>query len=166
MSEPLISRVKAEVARIRYSDEGQDPLLNASEELEGLKCATAEATSEILGIAEDVLAGIDRLRAMALPDGAPDELAWMETKVMRLFEACGFQDLTGQRSTKVARVLEGLDGRVGSILDMLDHIEVPDEVAIAAAPAVPAQPTDAALLSGPQAAGVGLDQKDVDALFS
>jgi chemotaxis protein CheZ len=165
MSEPLISRVKAEVARIRYSDEGQDPLLNASEELEALKSATAEATSEILGIAEDVLAGIERLRAEALPEGAADELVGMEAKVMRLFEACGFQDLTGQRSSKVARVLEGLDGRVGSILDMLDHVEVPDEVALAAALEIPAQATEAALLSGPQAAGMGLDQKDVDALF-
>lgn len=165
MSEPLISRVKAEVARIRYSDEGQDPLLNASEELEALKSATAEATSEILGIAEEVFSGIERLRAKVLPEGAADELARMETKVMRLFEACGFQDLTGQRSTKVARVLESLDGRVGTILDMLDHVDVPDEVALAAASGVPAQPIDAALLSGPQAAGMGLDQEDVDALF-
>lgn len=165
MSEPLVSRVKAEVARIRYSDEGQDPLLNASEELEALKSATAEATSEILGIAEDVLAGIERLRAKALPDDAADELAGMETKVMRLFEACGFQDLTGQRSTKVARVLEGLDVKVGSILDMLDHVEVPDEIALAAASEVSTQTPDAALLSGPQTAGMGLDQKDVDALF-
>lgn len=163
MTEPLISRVKAEVARIRYSDEGQDPLLSASEELDALKTTTAEATSEILGIAEAVLAGIERMRGRALPEGAADELARIETGMMRLFEACGFQDLTGQRSTKVARVLESLDGRVGTILDMLDHVEVPDEVAVQVGD-LP-QEADIIVLSGPQAVGIALDQKDVDALF-
>lgn len=163
MTEPLISRVKAEVARIRYSDEGQDPLLSASEELDALKATTAEATSEILDIAEAVIAGIERMRGTALPEGVADELAQMESRLMRLFEACGFQDLTGQRTTKVARVLEGLDGRVGTILDMLDHVEVPDEVAMQVE--APAQATDTIILSGPQAAGVALDQNSVDALF-
>jgi chemotaxis protein CheZ len=166
MTEHLISRVKAEISRIRYSSEGQDPFLTASEELEALKATTAEATAEILGIAEAVLAGIERVRSTALPDTAIAELAGMESKMMRLFEACGFQDLTGQRSTKVARVLEGLDGRVGSLIDMLDHVEVPDEIALQTLSTEAPQDTDAALLSGPQAVGMGLGQDDIDALFS
>ena len=161
----LISLVKAEVARIRYSDEGQDPLLTASEELEALKATTAEATSEILGIAEAVLAAIGRMRSKDLPEGSAGELAEVEARMMRLFEVCGFQDLTGQRSTKVARVLQGLDGRVGSVLDLLDHVEIPDEIAVQTRSSQESQDPDAALLSGPQAVGAGLAQGDIDALF-
>jgi hypothetical protein len=167
MYDSLMARVKAEVARIRYADQGQDPLLSASEELEALKLATAQATDEILSIGEAVIANVARLRRLDLPPVAENILAAMECQAGRLFEACGFQDLTGQRSSKVARVLEGLDLRVGTVLDMLDHVEVPDEIAREMQGVDASDPVtaDAALLNGPQAAGEGLGQQDIDALF-
>ncbi len=164
MHDPLIARVKAEVAKIRYQDQGQDPLLTASEELDALKATTAEATETILSIAETVLADIERLRALGLPSPAEETLSGMELRLGRLFEACGFQDLTGQRSTKVAKLLQSLDGRVGRVLDLLDDVEVPDEIALQ----VRDQDVvgDSALLNGPQTAGNGLGQDDIDALFN
>lgn len=163
MHDPLIARVKAELSKIHYADQGQDPLLTASEELESLKTATAAATDEILGIAEDVLSKVEALRAL-LPGPAEPLLDGMEHQLGRLFEACGFQDLTGQRSTKVARLLESLDIRVGNALDLMDDVEVPDEIALQM------RDTDAsgeaALLNGPQASGDGLRQDDIDSLFN
>ena len=165
MHDPLMARVKAEVARIRYADQGQDPLLNASEELDALKVTTAAATEEILNIAEGVLAEIASLRSLGLPSGASSLLESMEARLGHLFEACGFQDLTGQRSSKVARVLEGLDIRVGAVLDMLDHVEVPDDLALDIQ-GDGVVVGDAALLNGPQTSGEGLGQQDIDALFT
>lgn len=163
MHDPLIARVKAELSKIHYADHGQDPLLTASEELESLKTATAAATDEILGIAEDVLSKVETLRAM-LPGPAEALLDNMEQQLGRLFEACGFQDLTGQRSTKVARLLESLDARVGNALDLMDDVEVPDEIALQL------RDTDAtgeaALLNGPQTGSDGLRQGDIDSLFN
>src|SRR5256885_15531766 len=109
MNDPVMARVKAEVAKIRYLDEGRDPLLTASEELDALKATTAAATESILGIAESVLADVERLRGLELPEQAAALLAGMEMNLGRLFEACGFQDLTGQRSTKGAKLLPSLD---------------------------------------------------------
>lgn len=164
MHDPLIARVKAELSKIRYADQGQDPLLTASEELEALKIATAAATDEILGIAEDVLAQLEKLR-VSLPAGHDKSLLdSMEVRLGRLFEACGFQDLTGQRSTKVARLLEGLDARVGNALDLLDDVEVPDEMALQMRDADAVG--EAALLNGPQMTGEGLRQDDIDNLFN
>ncbi len=164
MYDPLIARVKAEVSKIRYADEGQDPLLTASEELEALKATTASATEEILSIAESVLSRVEQLQGM-VPAGKPVELLnIIEVQLVRLFEACGFQDLTGQRSTKVARLLENLDSRVARALDLMDHIEVPDDVALEMKDAD--TQGDAALLNGPQASGQGLAQNDIDALFN
>ena len=164
MYDQLIARVKAEVSKIRYADEGQDPLLTASEELEALKATTATATEEILSIAESVLSRVEQLQAL-VPTGKPMELLnIIEVQLVRLFEACGFQDLTGQRSTKVARLLENLDARVACALDLMDHIEVPDDVALEMKDAD--AKGDAALLNGPQTSGQGLAQNDIDALFN
>ncbi|MBI1775973.1 MAG: hypothetical protein HYR63_11560 [Proteobacteria bacterium] len=164
MHDPLIARVKAEVAKIRYHDQGHDPLLTASDELDALKATTAAATEEILGIAEVVLADIELLRALPIPANAKDLLAGMELHLGRLFETCGFQDLTGQRSTKVAKLLQSLDSRVGRVLDLLDDVEVPNEIAIE----VKDEDTvgESALLNGPQIAGAGLDQQSIDSLFN
>ncbi len=164
MHDPLIARVKAEVSRIRYADRGHDPLMAASEELDALKSATAAATDEILGIAEAVLSQTEKLRALATSEPAQALLASVDLQLGRLFEACGFQDLTGQRSTKVARLLEGLDARVGSVLDLLDHVEVPDDIALQVQDAETVG--EAALLNGPQVSGAGLPQGDIDALFN
>ena len=164
MQDPLIARVKAELSKIRYADQGQDPLLTASEELESLKTATATATDEILGIAEAVLSDVEKLRAM-VPSGPGESLLdGIERQLGRLFEACGFQDLTGQRSTKVARLLERLDARVGNALDLMDHIEVPDDIALQMKDAHAVG--EAALLNGPQLTGEGLRQDDIDSLFN
>jgi chemotaxis protein CheZ len=164
MHDPLIARVKAEVSKIRYLDQGQDPLLTASEELTALKATTAAATDTILGIAEALLADIEAVRGVAGAGAVQELLTNMETRLGCLFEACGFQDLTGQRSTKVARLLESLDSRVGRVLDMLDHVEVPTDIAIQVQEE--SAIGEAALLNGPQAAGEGLAQGDIDALFS
>lgn len=164
MHDPLIARVKAEVSKIRYADQGQDPLLTASEELDALKATTAAATDQILSIAEAVLSQVERLRGTMPDEPAKALLDDMERQLGILFEACGFQDLTGQRSTKVARLLEGLDARVGSVLDLMDHIEVPDDMAIRMKDADAVG--EAALLNGPQMSGEGLQQNDIDDLFN
>ncbi len=164
MHDPIIARVKAEVAKIRYHDQGHDPLLTASEELDALKATTAAATEEILGIAEVVLSDIEALRTLALPEKAKALLSGMEIHLGRLFETCGFQDLTGQRSTKVAKLLQSLDSRVGRVLDLLDDVEVPNEVALQVQDE--GVVGESALLNGPQVAGTGLGQNDIDALFN
>jgi chemotaxis protein CheZ len=162
--DPILARVKAEVAKIRYHDEGHDPLLTASEELDQLKASTAAATEEILGIAETVLGQVEALRGHMLPETASRLLGAMEGNLGRLFEACGFQDLTGQRSTKVAKLLQNLDGRVGRVLDLLDHVEIPDEIAHQVQEEK--AEGDSALLNGPQTEGAGLGQSEIDSLFN
>ena len=163
VSDPLIARVKAEVAKIRYHDQGHDPLIAASEELEALKITTAKATEEILAIAESIICDVEALRALGLPNEAGTVLDRMEMRLGRLFESCGFQDLTGQRSTKVAKLLQSLDGKIGNVLDLLDHVDVPDEVALQIKDED--AKGEAALLNGPQSSGEGLSQKDIDSLF-
>jgi len=41
--------------------------------------------------------------------------AMVEQEAMKIFEACSFQDITGQRVTKVVTVLRQIEDRVGKL---------------------------------------------------
>jgi chemotaxis protein CheZ len=85
----------------------------------------------------------------------------------QVFEACSFQDLTGQRITRVVNSLKFVEERVNAMIRMWGKEElakVVAEVAKSAAPA--AKDPDKALLHGPQRTTVAIHQEDVDKLFS
>ena len=68
-----------------------------------------------------------------------------------------FQDITGQRITKVVRSLQSMEDKLGSLIAAFG----PLEGAMAAA----APQGDAALLNGPQLGRNSSSQTDIDALF-
>jgi chemotaxis protein CheZ len=77
-----------------------------------------------------------------------------------IFTACSFQDITGQRITKVVRSLKFVEERVNALIGMWGR----DELAATQAEAAPVD-ADKALLNGPQLAGQGVSQDDVDRLL-
>ena len=74
--------------------------------------------------------------------------------------ACSFQDITGQRTTKVVNVLRYIEQRVNSMVQIWSG----DAVDPAATQPLDTRP-DAHLLNGPAVAGAGVSQDDIDALF-
>lgn len=77
--------------------------------------------------------------------------------------ACSFQDITGQRTTKVVNALRYLEQRVNAMIQLWA-----DQPAGAGGrpPPGPADPRpDAHLLNGPALPGQGHSQADIDALF-
>ncbi|MBV8536098.1 MAG: protein phosphatase CheZ [Alphaproteobacteria bacterium] len=113
--------------------------------------ATAEATGAILDSAEKLTA----LGAGADPE-LRDQIAEQAT---RIFEACSFQDITGQRITKVVKTLKQIEAKVGELVQAFG-----DEPA----PVRGAKSTgndEAALLNGPQLPQNAVSQSDIDALF-
>jgi chemotaxis protein CheZ len=141
----------------------------------GLDRASAELTAvindvgrgvhAILGVCEDLDAAIHRLKAEgALAPEAADQLS---EKVVLLFQACDFQDLSGQRLTNVRGLLQELDRRIAT----WRFGAGPEAQALAAArPRIPgwsgAQSTD--LENGPrlQSDAGHLTQAEVDRLLS
>jgi len=78
-----------------------------------------------------------------------------------MMEACAFQDLTGQRSSKVVETLMHIEDKLGKLaLLMGDEEEPPREEAS------PARTGDDLLLNGPAMPGEGVDQDDIDAMFA
>ena len=123
---------------------------SAIAQLEATLAETAAATNRILGICEmldDVAARLAPLRSAEARAAAGE----LQIATRALYEACGFQDLTGQRITKVA-------GTVGAIERLLDFM-----VVLGYGPKAEGR---GASETGPQTPASAMGQADVDRLLS
>jgi chemotaxis protein CheZ len=155
----FIHKAKAEIAQLRPSDIGSQYIASATDELDAIIGATEAAANTILDSAE-------KMEAMAT-ELSTEHSRRLSDITTALYEACNFQDLTGQRITKVVRALKHIEERVEALV----HAFGPEG---RDAPA-PGAATDAAktgvlsdqdLLNGPQLPEKAPDQADIDALFS
>lgn len=156
----FIRHAKTEIAALR-PDEIQDKHLpTAADELDAIVGATEQATHVILDSVEKIE------RATASLTGENKES--VGTAVTSIYEACNFQDITGQRINKVVRTLKQIEDKVAGLVKAFgDEIERAASVGAHAAPATSptAAEADKALLNGPQLPGNANSQADIDALF-
>ncbi|MDG1708029.1 MAG: protein phosphatase CheZ, partial [Emcibacteraceae bacterium] len=129
------------------------------QELDAIVEATESATDTIMQAAEDIMScDIEE------SDGYKEHV---NTELMKIFEACSFQDITGQRISKVVKTLNHVEDRVSKLIAILG-ITNKDGTPIDAKPILDpdAEGSDEDLLNGPALAGEGIDQSDVDSLMS
>ncbi len=149
-----IDDARKEIASLQPSDLESARIPRAELELDAIVQQTEEATNTIMEAAEEIM-GAD-------PEDAAAYQATTQDAVMRIFEACSFQDITGQRISKVVETLAHIEKRVLELRDLLGVTEADIEEAQGSEP----QKTgDEALLSGPALDGEGIDQTEVDALM-
>ena len=159
-----IKATKVEMAALRHPLSNEDKFTQASEELSAVVSAAETATNTIIACAEELDEIVQELKAQ-LPEGyQASRVNDMNEAIVRIFEACNFHDLTGQRITKVVRTLSFIEERVEAMLGLWNRREME---------AMPLPPSiiqdDGGLkLTGPkeQADGVeSFSQADIDALF-
>ena len=78
-----------------------------------------------------------------------------------VFEACSFQDITGQRVNKVLKSITYAEKRSIALVDLWGK----DQLAEVEVPVDREKTTDEQLVSGPQLEGDGLSQDDIDNLL-
>lgn len=161
MQDAILS-TKQEIAALHGGGFQDDNLGRVTNELDAVVEGTEAATESILSAAEsiDELAG-NLGAALSEPHSAM--ASDIQDKIVEIFEACNFQDLTGQRITKVVRTLEFVEERVGSMMEIWGGMESFKDVASS----VSKPEGDAALLNGPSLeTDVDVaNQDDIDALF-
>lgn len=145
----FIAAAKRDIAALHPDEIRQKHLPSATDELDAIVAATAEATGSILDAAE-------KLTAIDAPQGVGEQIT---EHVTRIFEACTFQDITGQRITKVVKTLKQIEAKVGDLVAAFGDAPAPARAIKAAAKG------DAALLNGPQLPQNAASQSDIDALF-
>lgn len=156
-----IQQTRSEIAAIKPADEAsENRIMAATEELDAIVTATERATSDILGAAERLQEIGEKLRAQGVDEELCEEI---DTHATNIFMACSFQDITGQRTTKVVNVLRYLEQRVNAMIQIWgvsnkDGLQAPEIKAMDQRP-------DAHLLNGPQAEGQGVDQAMIDAML-
>jgi chemotaxis protein CheZ len=117
------------------------------------------ATQKVLASVEAV-DDCARVLVSALTDDYHHGLAQdIQDHVVRVYEACNFQDLAGQRIGKVIKTLDMVEQRMTAAVARCKGAQAP-------AAAAPAAPTGA-LLNGPRLDGEGghASQRDVDQMF-
>ncbi len=157
-----INTARAEIAELRPDDINSEHLPAATDELTAIVGATEQATHTIFEAVESIEALTEKM--------SPEVAEQISAAVTSIFEACGFQDITGQRITKVVTALQQVEVKVDALLHAFG-----DEIKREGSPrpkakkkttpsGAPARP-DEDLLNGPQLPEDAISQDDIDALF-
>jgi chemotaxis protein CheZ len=159
-----IQTIRREIASIRKPGEDNDRFATMSDELDAIVEATETATDTIMENAESIDEIIRNAQASIADQEAARALDAVPDRIGAIFEACSFQDITGQRITKVVKTLQYIEQRVNGLIHVwgesgLSDVETRDEH-----PDLSAD-DDRRLLNGPQLQGKGVSQSDIDAIM-
>jgi chemotaxis protein CheZ len=156
-----ILRVRKEVAAIDRPAEQINDFVGMGDQMVAVVKATEAATNTIMEAMESNTEAVAALREK-IDD--PEQLALLDKitdNANNVFEACSFQDITGQRVGRVARSITYVEERV----DALKYLLGEEELAQVEVAPDPELADGGELLNGPQLNGEGLSQDDIDGLF-
>ena len=159
-----ISRTKREIAVLHGKSFNGEEMAKVNGELGAVVGGTEEATQQILEAAESIDQAATALSKVTSPDQQKLLSEEIQERVVSIFEACNFQDLTGQRISKVMTTMKFIENHITVMMDIWGGV---DAIKAHAPPIVDDREGDARLLNGPKLDGdVGhASQNDIDALF-
>jgi len=155
-----IHEAKDDIAALRPDEVKDEYLPTASDELDAIVQATEVATNSIMDATEVI--------ESVMGDVSSEVSDKLMEATSNIYEACGFQDITGQRITKVVKALkdieEKIDGLVTAFGSEIDKVkEAQSEQAAGEADKAL---TDEDLLHGPQIEAEANTQDEIDALLA
>lgn len=156
-----IQRVREEIAAINRPGKPRLHFENMSDQLDAIVKATEEATHTIMEAMEKNNDIVSKLKE-SITDA--DQLALLDriaANGAEVFEACSFQDITGQRITKVVKSVTYVEDRVSALIEIwgkeeIEKIEVRPDNDVS---------KEEAMLQGPALEGEGITQDEIDKLF-
>jgi len=148
-----IATAKTEIAALRVDDITGHDIPFATDELDAIVGHTAQATHAILESCET----LDEVAATVTGNAG----AKLQDATTRIYEACSFQDITGQRITKIVATLKTIETKVAHIINTFGP-----NITRAAQHSSQEIMTDADLLNGPQLPAHAMDQSDIDKLMA
>jgi chemotaxis protein CheZ len=151
-----IGRMREEIGALQANEMSRAKIPAAGQELDAIVKSTEDASNTIMGCAENVM----NAEAIDLESYR----AFVEDQMMVIFEACSFQDLTGQRISKVVSTLKSIESRVSRFAEaarVRDLADIKD-----AREAAEEERRKLKLVHGPALAGDGNSQDVIDELIS
>lgn len=150
-----IHALRTEIGALQANDLRRKRIPAASRELAAIVAATEEASNTIMECAEAAMAS-------DAPD-LPAYKAFVAERMTAVFEACAFQDLTGQRLAKVVDTLGQIETRLSRFADATRAVDANGNVC--EKEAAEAERKLRLLINGPTLTGEGIAQEQVDELI-
>lgn len=156
----IIEDARKEIGIARPGDISEKHIPTATDELDAIIDATAAATGNIMDACEVI-------ETLSSSTSVQEDVV---NEITKIYEACSFQDITGQRISKVIKTLSIIEDKVGKLMDVMSH-QMPgsgdseDEGGDGDGDG-DGRTGDAALLNGPQMAGEAITQDDIDKLLA
>ncbi len=159
-----VKRTKHEIAMLHVTSFSSPQVGRVTHELGAVVGGSEDATHRILEAGEEIEEIAATLSA-ALKNLQDRDLARdIQDQVTRIFEACNFQDLAGQRITKVIATLKFIEDHIIRMMDIWGGIE---QFKDAVPAAVAERDSHPKLVNGPKLDGAHghVSQDDIDAMF-
>jgi chemotaxis protein CheZ len=159
-----IARTKREIAVLHGRSFNGEEMAKVNGELGAVVGGTEQATQQILEAAESIDQAATALARVTSPDQQKILSEEIQERVVSIFEACNFQDLTGQRISKVMTTMKFIENHIMVMMDIWGGL---DAIKAHTPATVESREGNARLLNGPKTDGdIGhASQDDIDALF-
>jgi chemotaxis protein CheZ len=160
-----INRTKQEIAALHVSGLSGPENGRVREELDAVVDGAEQATQAILAAAEEIDEAANTLSAVLKQEPNQALAHDIRDQVVRIFEACNFHDLAGQRIDKVLTTLQFVEERVTRMMEIWGGIDAFRDHAAAAR--AERDRSASVLLNGPKLEGDAghASQADIDAMF-
>lgn len=149
-----IKTTKNEILALSPGTENSNHIGGAAVQLDAVVKATEEAAHTIMDAADEIQ------NAVAASSGDEAFKQQVADITARIYEACNFQDLTGQRIKKVMNALDFTETKIQRLIGLFSSDGTIRQDGIAEM----AKENDT-LLNGPQLPGAAPSQDDIDAMF-
>jgi chemotaxis protein CheZ len=160
-----INKTKKEIATLHVTGFEGPEMKRVTHELDAIVGGTEKATEGILASAEFIDQAANSLAAAVKSEQDKALAHDIQDHVIQIFESCNFQDLTGQRITKVVAALKFIETHIVRMMEIWGGIESFNDIAPAA---MAERNGDAKLVNGPKLDGEAghASQDEIDALFN
>ncbi len=159
-----IDRTKREIAVLHGKSFNGEEMARVNGELGAVVGGTEQATQQILEAAEAIDQAASALSKVNSADQQKSLADDIQERVVSIFEACNFQDLTGQRISKVMTTMKFIENHINVMMEIWGGV---DAIKAHVPPIVDPREGDDRLLNGPRLDGDHghASQDDIDALF-
>ena len=118
-----ISRTKREIAVLHGKSFNGEEMAKVTGELGAVVGGTEEATQQILEAAEAIDQAATAMAKVNSPDQQKLLSEEIQERVVSIFEACNFQDLTGQRISKVMTTMKFIENHITVMMDIWGGVD-------------------------------------------
>ncbi len=158
-----IKTLRTEISAIGPKEIQAKYVRPSSDQLDAVVAATEEATGAILD-------AVERIENIAGNVTDQEMSAALGTEVNNIYEACNFQDITGQRISKVVSSLHNIEEKLWKMAAALGFDPAGGEISDTATDTpeqedAPDPSDEKDLLNGPQLPGHATSQEEIDALL-